>query len=209
MTGYSKSITDAMSKKINEDYGDIDEESLMDMPEDDITKQFRRRMQRYRQDAYESIRHAKETAIEGLYAGRPEEDVYVPTELSVEEMKEEHETAREEAISLAPDVPKYLVPFLSYEEIDDYTAAIPKKPKKSTTAKGLKEMKWWESFMAKNEPLFDRTASFNEAGLALVMRKGAGDKYAVFGEGGESVGFSNLKKLDDWFKAHYGKKPVD
>ena len=210
MTGYSESIADAMSKKINKDYGDLDEESLMDMPEDDITKQFRRRMQRYRQDAYESIRHAKETAIEGLYAGRKEEeDVYVPPELSAKEMQKEHEEelekAREEAISLAPDVPKYLVPFLSYEEIDDYTAAIPKKPKKLTTEKGRKEMKWWESFMAKNEPLFERTAAFNEAGLALAMRKGAGDKYVVFGEGGESVGFSNLSKLDKWFKAHYSK----
>ena len=121
---------------------------------------------------------------------------------------EELEKARREAITAIPDVSKRLDPFLARAEIADYTAAIPKKPKKPTTTKERKEMRWWESFMAKNEPIFERTPKYNEAGLALIMRKGAGDKYVVYGEGGKSVGFRNLDKLDKWFKAHYSK-PID
>lgn len=207
MTDYSESIKSDMTEKISRDYGDIDEKSVLDMPEDDITAQFSRRIKRYRLAAAESIRNAEKSAIKNLYAGRSLEDnVLIPPEISTEEMLKEHE---EEIKVLKPpvvvDVPKALAPFLSTEEIGDYTDAIPKKPKKLMTPKGKAEMKWWETYMAKNEPILDRMTPFNSAGLALVMRKGIGKKYVVYGEGGNSVGFKNLNELDKWFKAHYSK----
>ena len=121
-------------------------------------------------------------------------------------MKQEHDKKlKEEKVSVSAGMHDRLEPFLSGAEIVDYTDAIPKKPKKPKTEKERAELKWWESFMAKSEPLYERTLSFNQAGLALVMRKGD-KKYVVYGEEGKSVGFSNLSKLDKWFKTHYGKK---
>lgn len=211
MTEYGKSITGAMSKKIKTDYGDLDEVSLKGVPKDDITEQFSHRIQKYREDANASMRDVEEAAIRDMYAGRPQEDdVDVPNDKELDkERKErkERKKALKESIAaaeaMALGVPERLVPFIAISEIEDYTAAIPKKPKDK------KQIKWWESYMAKNEPVFERMAAFNTAGLALIMRKGAGDKYAVFGEDGESVSFSNLSKLDKWFNAHYGKKQVD
>ena len=215
MSKYGESITDSASEKINRDYGDIDEESLADMPEDDITnitKQFSRRIQKYKDDANKSMKTAEEIAIGDLYAGRIEEDdVYVPPEFSRGEMEREHklelDKARREAMKavITDDIPGRLEPFLSIAEIDDYTDAIPKKPKKPKTKQERAKMAWWESFMEKSEPVFERTQAFNNANLALVMRKGIGKKYVVYGEGGESAGFLNLKELDKWFKTHYGK----
>ena len=210
MTGYGKSIKDAVAEKINTDYGDIDEKSIIGMPEDGITKQFSRRIKRYREDAEASITNTEELAIRDLYAGKPVgDDVYIPPTISMKEMQKEHDKetkeTKETKLPVAVGVPEAIEPFIAYEEIGDYTDAIPKKPKKATTAKGKAEMVWWESFMAKNEPIMDRTTAFNNAGLALVMRKGVGKNYVVYGEGGKSVGFKNLNALDRWYKTHYGK----
>ena len=197
MSGYADSIIKSTSDKITNEYEGIG----------DIADEFGRMKDKIVFDANKRIRDVSADAIYDLYKGTSlEEEVYIPPYVSRREMQKEYDKELEEkVVSVSAGIRGRIEPFLSAVEIEDYTDAIPKKPKKPKTEKERAELRWWESFMAKNEPLYNRTEAFNQAGLALVMRKGD-KKYVVYGEEGKSVGFSNLSKLDKWFKTHYGKK---
>jgi hypothetical protein len=201
MSEYGETIVEDARDEIYDRYNDITLESALEMKGDDIADTFVRTIERYKRDAEISITEKAERAIEDLYAGREQGmDVAIPKNKA----KDASSKKTEEVKVVIKD--KTIEPFLISADIDDYRTAIPKRPKKPKTAREKAELEWWEGYMNRINPVIERTDKFNEAGFALVRRTGVGSTYTVYGEGGESLGFNNLKELDKWFKTNYGKR---
>lgn len=198
MGGYAESLIKSTSDRITNEYEDIG----------DIADEFDRMKDKIVSYANERIRDVSADAIVDLYEGKSfERKVHIPPYVSRREMQSEHIKERKEVVaSVSAGIHGRIAPFMSAAEIDDYTDAIPKRPAKPRTAREKAELKWWESYMSKINPVIERTEAFNDAGLALVKRTGVGNPYIVYGEGGKSAGFKNLKELDKWFKTNYGKR---
>lgn len=183
MTEYGDTLIEMSSKKIRDDYESIDS----------IAKEFARRKQKFISDAHTEISNVGEAAFGEIYAGEDKEfDVDVP----------KLEKAEKEAIVVVQtvDIPGYLTPMMSEEEMEDYEDIAPKTPspprskkEQKTYDKQMRVVEKWEEFR-------ERAAPFRERGLVLKKRPGAEKKYVVYGYEGKTVGFKTVPELNKWFK---------